>query len=107
MKNIKTLERLQQLNELIKQEVTGSPKQIATRLQISERAVYSLIEYLKDFEAPICYCRKRKTYYYNGKFDVRLTVSLMVISGEEQTQIFGGSYFVSNKNSLFVKCFLS
>lgn len=109
MKKIKTLERLQQLNELIKNEITGSPKEIANQLQISERAVYNLMELLKDFEAPICYSRRRKTYYYNDDFDIRLSLSLTIISGKEQTQIFGGSYFFksgilkisSKRNNLF------
>lgn len=104
MKNIKTLERLQQLNELIKQEVTGSPKQIATRLQISERAVYNLIEKLKDFEAPVNYCRRRKTYYYKGDFDIQLSITLTILNGNEQTQIYGGSYFF--KENMFTARFM-
>lgn len=99
MKNIKVLERLQRLNELIKQEKTGTPKEIATKFNISQRAVHNLIEHLKDFEAPICYSRSRKTYYYCKEFDICVSVSLTILNGKEQIQIFGGSYFF-NKNLL-------
>ncbi len=93
MKTIKNLERLQQLNELVKQENTGTPKELADKLGISERSVYNLVEFLKDWDAPICYCRKQKTYYYSGCFDLQLSISLTIIKGKEQTQIYGGSYF--------------
>ena len=47
MKTIKHIERLQRLHYLIQQECTGSPAEIADRLEISERTVYYLIEQLK------------------------------------------------------------
>jgi transcriptional antiterminator len=54
MKNLKTLERLQQLHDLIEKENTGTPKELACLMQISERSVHLLIEQLKDYNADIC-----------------------------------------------------
>lgn len=100
MKNIKNLERLQQLHSLIEKEVTGSPRQIGTRLNISERLVYNLIEQLKDFKAAINYDRSRKTYYYAEDFELQIRISVSVMSNNEVTQIFGGSYFLKTNNRL-------
>ncbi|RAV29509.1 DNA-binding protein [Sinomicrobium soli] len=96
MKNLKNLERLQQLHQLIAREATGSPTQLARLMQISERKVYQLIEQLKDIEAPVSYSRVHKTYFYEDDFDLKVTVSVRVLRDNELTEIFGGSYFLSN-----------
>lgn len=100
MNNIKNLERLQQLHSLITKEVTGSPQQIGKRLNVSERLVYNLIEQLKDFKAAINYDRSRKTYYYTDDFELQISISVSVMSNNEVTQIFGGSYFLKTKDNL-------
>lgn len=97
MKNLKTLERLQQLHHLITNENTGSPKELAHLMNISERSIHLLIEQLKDYKANICYSRSRKTYYYNDHFDLQVTISVNVLTNNEVTQIFGGSYFLQTK----------
>lgn len=104
MKTIKNLERLQQIHSLIEVERTGSPLELARRMHISERLVYNLIEQLRDFKAAICYDRSRKTYYYNDDFQLQVSISVSVMSNNEVTEIFGGSYFMHNKGgSLFQK----
>tara|TARA_R110001606_G_scaffold391760_1_gene560133 strand:+ start:640 stop:948 length:309 start_codon:yes stop_codon:yes gene_type:complete len=97
MKNLKTLERLQQLHNLIAVEKTGTPKELAALMQISERSIHLLIEQLKDYDANICYSRSRKTYFYCEDFDLRVTISVSVLTNNETTQIFGGSYFLQTK----------
>ncbi|QTE22429.1 DNA-binding protein [Polaribacter cellanae] len=94
MKNLKTLERLQQLHNLIAIENTGTPKELASLMQISERSIHLLIEELKDYHANICYSRSRKTYYYCENFDLKVNISVSVLTNNEVTQIFGGSYFL-------------
>jgi len=91
--SIKILERLQQLHELIKNEQTGSPRELACRMHISERSVYGLIENLKDFQAYICYDRRRKTYYYREEFKFKVNISVSIMSNNEAIEVFGGSYF--------------
>ena len=93
MKNLKTLERLQQLHNLIANESTGTPKELSNLMQISERSVHLLIEQLKDYNAVICYSRSRKTYYYCEDFDIQVSISVKVLNNDEVTQMFGGSYF--------------
>ncbi|WP_430907174.1 HTH domain-containing protein [Maribacter sp. 2-571] len=78
MNSIRNIERLQRLHKLIQQEVTGPPATLATRLHISERLVYNLVDQLKDLRATIRYDRSRKTYYYVDyfQFEVRISVSV-------------------------------
>jgi predicted DNA-binding transcriptional regulator YafY len=104
MKTIKNLERLQQLHELIEGENTGSPKELAYKMNTSERSIFNLIDQLKDFEASICYSRKSKTYYYHNDFQLKINISVSVISNDELTEIFAGSYFIKQKYSLQGLC---
>jgi hypothetical protein len=101
MKTIKNLERLQQIHLLIEKERTGSPMELAGRMHISERLVYHLIEQLRDLQANISYDRARKTYYYCDDFKLQVTISVSVMSNNEVTEIFGGSYFIGNKNGQY------
>lgn len=99
MKNLKTLERLQQLHQRISQENTGTPKELANTMHVSERTLYSLVEQLKDLTAPICYNRNTKTYYYCDDFELQISIQVTALSNNEVVQIFGGSYFLK-KNTL-------
>lgn len=99
MKNLKTLERLQQLHTLIANENTGTPEELANRMQICKRSVHLLLEELKDYNAKICYSRSRETYYYCNAFELKISISIDVLNNNEVTHIFGGSYFLS-KNIL-------
>lgn len=102
MKNLKTLERLQQLHTLIYNENTGTPKDLAKLMQISERMVHHLLDELKDLNAQIYYSRKRQTYCYSDDFELRITISVTVMTNNEVTQVFGGSYFLKPSKVLFL-----
>jgi hypothetical protein len=59
--------------DLIKIENTGSPADLSRSVNISERMLYKYMEYLKhEFNAPVKYSRKRKTYYFNGNGSLNL-----------------------------------
>lgn|SRR5690606_37078640 len=104
MKNLKNLERLQQLHQRIVQENTGTPKELANFMNISERSLYKLIEQLKDLTAPICYNRISNTYFYNGDFELQISISVTALSNDEVIQVFGGSYFLKKKTLLQGLC---
>lgn len=104
MKNLKNLERLQQLHQRIIQENTGTPKELANFMNISERSLYNLIEQLKDLTAPICYNRMSNTYFYNGDFELQISISVTALSNNEIIQVFGGSYFLKKNNLLHSLC---
>lgn len=55
-------EKLDQLKKLVEYANTGSPKELAKRLNVSERTVRRLIEKLKLQNNPIMFCRKSNSY---------------------------------------------
>jgi len=90
MKTLKQLERLQKAHKLILQESTGTPKEFAKRLYISERQLFNLLEYLKGIDAPILFSRKTNTYYYSYDFDLLVNVSVQVLANKELKTIYAG-----------------
>jgi hypothetical protein len=60
------------LNKLIKNEQTGSPKELAIKLGITERSVYNYISFMKkEMKAPIVYNSQRLSYVYKDSCDFK------------------------------------
>jgi hypothetical protein len=60
--------KIQQLIEAIHAGDTGTPKDISTKLGVSERMVYKYIQIIKtEFKAPVKYNRVTQTYFFEGK----------------------------------------
>jgi predicted DNA-binding transcriptional regulator YafY len=60
--------------DLIQARKTGTPKELAKKLKISERMVYKYMDELKqEFNAPVKYDKTLKTYYFseNGTLNLR------------------------------------
>ena len=64
-------------NSLICIKSTGTPKQMAKRLGISERSWFLLRDILISYGAPIRWSRNRKSYFYeyDGNFVVRFILN--------------------------------
>lgn len=98
MKMIYQLERIKKINRMIKSANTGSPKEFAGELGISESHFYRYIEELQEMGIPIQYSRSRKTYFYENNTELSLTYSLRIISEHGAKEIIGGC---KNFSSLF------
>jgi len=83
--------RLKIIHELIEKEQTGSSREFARKIGISRSVLMeSLREMREDMGAPIGYCRRRETFYYNKPF----TFDLIISFGMEK--IKGGNNFLQN-----------
>ena len=69
---IKYFNRLQSLDHLVSIKGTGSPKELAKPLNISERSIYEYIELLRELGAPIRYSKLRRSYYYEDDGGINL-----------------------------------
>ena len=57
---------IKKLHDFITNERTGSPKELAEKLGVSERTVYSYISYMKvNMNAPIIFDMQKGSYLYN------------------------------------------
>ncbi|MEZ4994213.1 MAG: HTH domain-containing protein [Saprospiraceae bacterium] len=73
-KIVSQLEQLQRLDSLIKRKATGSPMELATRLKVSKRTVYNLIDTLKLLGAEVTYDNLRESYIYENDFTFRFEI---------------------------------
>ena len=93
-------EKLNYLDELIRRKATGTPKELAKKLNVSERTVYNMKSDLEAFGAPVSFDRNRSTYYYEerGRFEIKFVREERQIDLEK---IIGGkSTFLLTANSL-------
>ncbi|TAE19911.1 MAG: helix-turn-helix domain-containing protein [Bacteroidetes bacterium] len=60
------LDKVKRLDKLIRRQGTGTPKEFAKKLKVSEATLYNYLDFLKDMGASIQYCPHRCSYYYKG-----------------------------------------
>lgn len=55
------------IQELIRKQRTGKPKELASRIGVSERTVYHYISFIKtELKAPVKWDAMKETYVYDG-----------------------------------------
>nr|WP_315161105.1 HTH domain-containing protein [uncultured Flavobacterium sp.] len=56
---------IKRLHDFVITERTGTPKELALKLGVSERSVYNYISYMKnEMNAPITYDNQKGNYFY-------------------------------------------
>ncbi len=91
MKFLTQMERYERILLLIKRKATGTPEELAKRLNISESTLYEHIRVLKQRGAQIDYCAYRQTYVLNNDFAIAFGCSEL-----ELNKIRGGQSFFSS-----------
>lgn len=70
----KYVNRLQQIDNLIRQRATGNSWEFARKVGICRSVLMSNLEEIKSFGAPISYDRINKTYKYD--YDYKLIIKI-------------------------------
>ena len=68
----KQIEVIMRIDELIRAKTTGTPKELAKTLNMSERNLYKIIKTMKNLGAPIKFCKKTFCFQYTK--DVALKI---------------------------------
>jgi hypothetical protein len=76
MQLMKTLRQLEYVDYLIRHQATGTPKQFAERLHISERQLYRIIDDLRSMGFPISYSADRHCYHYEAPIEISIHISI-------------------------------
>jgi len=91
MQWIESIKRVQQLHELIKNEKTGTPCELACCFCISKRQLYNIIDDFKIMGADIKYSREKSTFYYTNGFNLKLDYHISFVDERCEKNIFGGN----------------
>ena len=61
------IKKIIKINDLIASGRSGTPRNMAIQLGVSERMLYHIIKFMKEeLDAPIKYDRNKMRYYYDG-----------------------------------------
>jgi predicted DNA-binding transcriptional regulator YafY len=91
MSFLNQLERLKRIEKLIQLQATGSPKQFARKLGISESTLYEDLNILKEMGGDIAYSRSLLSYCFKTKAKLQIG-----FSHSELLQINGGQAIFSS-----------
>ncbi len=83
---------LQRVHDRIMHKATGTPKEFADRLNISERTLYRIMEELKDLGAEIVYSTERSSYVYKNEVKINIHLNIGQV---DKNQINGGKSLVN------------
>jgi hypothetical protein len=72
MSFIKYYERLKRIDDLIRRRATGTPKELADKIGVSERWIYECLKEIKLLGGALKYCDKSKTYFYENERGIEL-----------------------------------
>jgi predicted DNA-binding transcriptional regulator YafY len=72
------IQRIQQMDQLIRLKSTGTSLEFAKRIGIGRTTLFELLHIMQDMGAQISYDRKSKTYFYQGT--VKFRIGFMPIS---------------------------
>ena len=100
MKSLKYIDRINKIHSLISSQKTGTPETFAKKLYLSRRQIYNELEFFKNLNAPIKYCKKNETFYYTTNFEFSFRYTIVAISDEDAVRINGG-ISLYNANTFF------
>ncbi len=91
---------IKQVDQLIRQRRTGTPRELGEQLEMSERQARRIIDYMRSLDMPIEYCKHDKTYYYPNKISIIFEIS--VEEKGKMKKVFGGAKnnFINFENIL-------
>lgn len=99
MKIFEYIDRVNLLDKLIAAKRTGTPEELAKRINLSKSRLLRVIEDLKLMGAPITYSRQSKTYYYTTNYKMHIILEFTTLGESDMKEINGGS-IVFNSNLL-------
>jgi predicted DNA-binding transcriptional regulator YafY len=87
---LEEINRLQQIDRLIRLNNTGNAQQFARKLNISRRQVYNIIETLKDIGLEIEYNRHIGSFVYAKPYKINISFEIEELPEHEAINVNGG-----------------
>jgi len=85
---------IERVHHLIKRRATGTPEELAKRLNLSKATVFRIVDTMKEMGAPITYNSILCHYEYSKNVDYVFGFRIInELSDYDKTKITGGFYF--------------
>jgi predicted DNA-binding transcriptional regulator YafY len=79
----KHLNRLQQIDQLIRQQRTGNAGMLAQKLGVSRRQVYYFLDELRELGLEIDYSRELGSFHYRKPYRINISIDIENVSEDE------------------------
>ncbi len=89
---MKYINKMLRINTLVKHRATGSPRELAGKLGISERRVYEYINNMKELGAPIAFSYYHNSYIYYVNGELVMSFATDQIEKNEARDISAGGW---------------
>ncbi len=96
----KQINRLQQIDQLIRQKRTGNAEELADKLNISRRQVYNWLDELKALGLEIDYNREIRSFVYLKSYQINISFDIKELTENEVTNVKAGLNFFK------INCFM-
>ena len=93
----KQLNRLQQIDQLIRQRRTGNADELAQKLRISRRLVYYWLDELKEMGLELYYNREVKSFVYHKPYKINISFEIKELTYDELLETEAGVNFSQKK----------
>jgi hypothetical protein len=90
------INRLRQIDRLIRLNNTGNAQEFAKKLNLSRRQVYNIIESLKDVGLEIEYNRNISSFVYAKPYKINITFEITELPENEAIEINAGRIIIKN-----------
>lgn len=89
----KQIALIERIDQLIRLRATGTPKQLAGRLEISEATLFRIIDTMKELNAPVYYDFTAQSYLYEEETSFKCGFYIRELTEAEQQSTGGGTGF--------------
>jgi predicted DNA-binding transcriptional regulator YafY len=90
MKLLQQIELIERLDQLIRLKATGNPKNLATKLEVSEATLYRAIEAIKSMGAPVEFSIRYQSYVYSKEVNFMCGFFMKGLTPDETKKVNGG-----------------
>ena len=91
MCTLKYIERLERIDQFLRQQRTGTAYEFAERLGISRRQLFNLLDELKDLGLPVIYSRSARTFMYEYNCRLKINIEVLELEPVELSYYSGGN----------------
>lgn len=99
----KYLDRLQYMDQLIRQQRTGNATEFGRKLGLSRRQVYNLLEELRLLGIELEYNRSLKSFIYLKSYKINIELNISEIADSEAIGLKAGLNFLLKSSFCAIK----
>ncbi|MBS2096787.1 HTH domain-containing protein [Carboxylicivirga linearis] len=96
----KTIQLMERIDCLIKRKATGTPNELAERLQISKASLHRVLDVMKEFGAPIEYSVLSQSYIYTSQVSFYCGFYTKELQENDLLKVSGGYTLLTNLSEI-------